>query len=187
MIPFSGNTTLLPEETTSYELGTEWAKKKGNASLVFFKRKEDPKIIYDLNTFAYANAPSNIVYQGAEFSYANQLFSALDFKVNYTFTELKEGTLFRLPKHAVNSSLTIDLGKNDSMGLIYAFRGKRQEVNQLQLSAYSLVDLSYAKECYNKELAITLWVTNLLDTDYRELNGFTTKGRNFRLGITYQL
>ena len=185
--PFSGNAALLPEETTSYELGTEWAKKKGNASLVFFKRKEDPKIIYDLNTFAYANAPSNIVYQGAEFSYANQLFSALDFKVNYTFTELKEGTLFRLPKHAVNSSLTIDLGKNDSMGLIYAFRGKRQEVNQLQLSAYSLVDLRYAKECYNKELVITLWVTNLLDTDYRELNGFTTKGRNFRLGITYQL
>ena len=155
--------------------------------MVFFKRKEDPKIIYDLNTYAYANASSNIVYQGAEFSYADQFFSALDFKVNYTFTELKEGILFRLPKHAVNSSLSIDVGKNDSMGLIYTFRGKRQEVNQFQLAAYSLVDLRYAKECYNKELAITFWITNLLDTDYRELNGFTTKGRNFRIGITYQL
>ena len=183
---FSGNADLLPEETLSYELGAEWAKEKGNGSLVFFKRKEDPKIIYDMNTYAYANAVSNVVYQGVEFTYVKQLTSALDFQLNYTFTELKEGKLFRLPKHAINSTLTMYLGENDNMGFVYAYRGKREEVNQLELAAYSLMDLRYAKEFYENKLTASLWITNLLDTDFTELNGFTTKGRNFRLGLTYQ-
>ena len=183
---FSGNADLLPEETLSYELGAEWAKEKGNGSLVFFKRKEDPKIIYDMNTYAYTNAVSNVVYQGVEFTYVKQLTSALDFQLNYTFTELKEGKLLRLPKHAINSTLTMYLGENDNMGFVYAYRGKREEFNQLELAAYSLIDLRYAKEFYENKLTASLWITNLLDTDFTELNGFTTKGRNFRLGLTYQ-
>lgn len=183
---YSGNATLLPEETTSLEVGTEWVKGAGNASLVFFQRKEDPKIIYDMSTYAYANAPSDIVYRGAEFAYANELFGVLDFQLNYTFTELKEGTLFRLPKHAVNSTINMDIAETDNIGLVYAYRGKREEVNQLELDAYSLIDLRYAKTFLGDKLVAALWLTNLLDKDYTELNGFSTKGRNFRLGITYQ-
>ena len=154
--------------------------------MVFFKRKEDPKIIYDMNTYAYTNAVSNVVYQGVEFTYVKQLTSALDFQLNYTFTELKEGKLLRLPKHAINSTLTMYSGENDNMGFVYAYRGKREEVNQLELAAYSLIDLRYAKEFYENKMTASLWITNLLDTDFTELNGFTTKGRNFRLGLTYQ-
>ena len=183
---YSGNDTLLPEETTSLELGVEWVKAEGNASFVFFQRKEDPKIIYDMATYAYANAPSDISYRGAEFAYANELFGFLDFHLNYTFTALKEGTLYRLPKHAINSTINIDIAETSNLGLVYAYRGKRMEVNQIALNAYSLIDFRYARKFYGEKLTASLWLTNLLDKDYVELTGFSTKGRNFRVGITYQ-
>ena len=66
--------------------------------LVYFQRQEDPKIVYDFTTYAYANAPSDVVFQGVEFSYANQVYDAVDLRLNYTFTELKEGDLFGLTK-----------------------------------------------------------------------------------------
>ena len=80
----------------------------------------------------------------------------------------------------------MDIAETDNIGLVYAYRGKREEVNQLELDAYSLIDLRYAKTFLGDKLVAALWLTNLLDKDYTELNGFSTKGRNFRLGITYQ-
>ena len=183
---YSGNAALAPEESASLELGLTWVKEDGSATLAFFQRTEDPKIVYDFVTYAYANAPSDIKYQGIELSYSNRLFEMIDFNLNYTFTELKNGALVRLPKHAVNSSLNYAFKDESNLGLYYAYRGERQAVDTSLLEAYSLIDLRYAKAFYDEKLTASVWVSNIFDTDYVEITNFTTKGRNVRLGVAYQ-
>ena len=183
---YSGNADLAPEESQSLELGLTWVKEDGQATFAFFQRTEDPKIVYDFATYAYANAPSNIKYQGLELSYANRLFEILDFNLNYTFTQLESGDLVRLPKHAVNSNLNYVLKDQSSLGMFYTYRGERQAVDLSTLEAYSLIDLRYAKSFYNEKLTASVWLSNILDTEFVEINNFTTKGRNFRIGLAYQ-
>ena len=183
---YSGNAALAPEESASLELGLTWVKEDGRATLAFFQRTEDPKIVYDFVTYAYANAPSDIKYQGIELSYSNRLFKMIDFNLNYTFTELKNGALVRLPKHAVNSSLNYAFKDESNLGLYYAYRGERQAVDTSLLEAYSLIDLRYAKAFYDEKLTASVWVSNIFDIDYVEITNFTTKGRNVRLGVAYQ-
>lgn len=184
---YSGNADLMPEESASLELGFTWVKEDGRATLALFQRTEDPKIVYDFSTYAYANAPSDIKYQGVELSYTNRLFEEFDFNLNYTFTELKNGALIRLPKHAVNSSLNYAFKDESNLGLYYAYRGERQAVDTSLLEAYSLIDLRYAKAFYDEKLTASIWVSNIFDTDYIEITDFTTRGRNFRIGLSYQL
>jgi len=184
---YSGNADLMPEESASLELGLTWVKEDGRTTLALFQRTEDPKIVYDFSTYAYANAPSDIKYQGVELSYIHRLFEELDFNLNYTFTELKNGGLIRLPKHAVDSSLNYAFKDESNLGLYYAYRGKRQAVDLSSLDAYGLIDLRYAKTFHNDKLTASIWLSNILDTDYIEITNFTTRGRNFRFGLSYQL
>ena len=183
---YSGNTDLAPEESQSLELGLTWVKDDGRATVALFQRTEDPKIVYDFTTYAYANAPSNIKYQGLELSYANRLYDILDFNLNYTFTQLKNGDLVRLPKHAINSNLNYTLKDQSNLGVFYTYRGERQAVDLSTLDAYSLIDLRYAKSFYNKKLTASVWLSNILDTEFVEITNFTTKGRNLRIGLSYQ-
>ena len=182
---YSGNADLAPEETRSIELGAVFELDDANASLVYFQRQEDPKIVYDFTTYAYANAPSDVVFQGVEFSYANQVYDAVDLRLNYTFTELKEGDLLRLPKHSLNAQLGIPLSASEGLNAVFTHRGERQAVDTSLLDAYNIVDLSYAKTFGEGNLTARFWVSNLFDTEYVEIANFTTKGRNFRLGLNY--
>ena len=183
---YSGNADLAPEESQSFELGLTWVKEYGLATLAFFQRTEDPKIVYDFATYAYANAPSDIKYQGLELSYNNRLFEIVDFYLNYTFTQLINGDLIRLPKHAVNTNLNYTLKDQSSLGVFYTYRGERQAVDSSTLEAYSLIDLRYAKSFSNEKLTASVWLSNILDTEFVEITNFTTKGRNFRIGLAYQ-
>lgn len=181
---YSGNINLLPEESKSIEFGSEWVKNEASTSLVFFQRKEDPKIVYDFTLYTYANSPSNVVYQGIEYQYVNQLFDHLNFRLNYTFTELKSGTLARLPKHSLNAQLSRTLNSSSIVDLIYAYRSKRQAIDLTELNPYSLVDIRYEKE-FSPKFKTSIWINNLFDTEYVEIQNYTTLGRNFRLGINY--
>lgn len=182
---YSGNADLAPEETRSIELGAVFELDDANASLVYFQRQEDPKIVYDFTTYAYANAPSDVVFQGVEFSYANQVYDAVDLRLNYTFTELKEGNLLRLPKHSLNAQVGIPLSASEGLNAVFTHRGERQAVDTSLLDAYNIVDLSYAKTFGEGGVTARFWVSNLFDAEYVEIANFTTKGRNFRLGLNY--
>jgi vitamin B12 transporter len=183
---YSGNADLAPEESQSLELGLTWVKEDGHATIAFFQRTEDPKIIYDFTTYTYANAPSNIKFQGLELSYNNRLFEILDFNLNYTFTQLKNGDLVRLPKHAVNSNFNYTLKDHSNLGVFYTYRGERQAIDLSTLDSYSLIDFRYAKSFYNDKITASVWLNNILDTEFIEITNFTTKGRNLRVGLAYK-
>ena len=95
---YSGNLDLKPEENTTLELGAEWnSGTQARASLVFFKRTEDPTLIYDFTTYRYGNSEERVTYSGIEFEYQNKLFDVVDLRMNYTYNETELGILFTYP------------------------------------------------------------------------------------------
>jgi len=186
---YSGNENLLPEESISKEIGIETINKKRNLSIVFFERKENPKIIYeyDFSTFTggYINTPSDLIFRGIEIDYSKVFFDKMDFNFNYTFNELKKGTLQRLPKHSFNESITYNLKRNRQLSFIYRYRGKREAMGGSEiLNPYGLMDtrFSFTKNKIN----FNFWVNNLFNKEYVEILNYSSKGRNLRLGITYE-
>jgi vitamin B12 transporter len=186
--PYSGNKVLLPEESTSKEIGIEIINQIRNLSIVFFEREENPKIIYEYDfstsTGGYTNSASELIFRGVEIDYSKKLLKKIDFNFNYTFNELKKGTLQRLPKHIFNESITYNLKNNKNLSFIYRFRGKREALGGSEiLNSYGLMDIRYS---FTKgKINFNFWVNNLLNKEYVEILNYSSKGRNLRFGISY--
>ena len=187
--PYSGNKDLLPEESISKEIGIEMINQKKNLSIVFFEREENPKIIYeyDFSTFTggYINSPSDLIFRGVEIDYSNKILKKTDFNFNYTFNELKRGTLQRLPKHSFNESITYYLKNKKQLSFIYRYRGKREALGGTEiLNSYGLMDLRYS---FSKDkMKFNFWINNIFNKDYVEILNYSSKGRNLRFGISYE-
>ena len=187
--PYSGNKDLLPEESISKEIGIEMINQKRNLSIVFFERDENPKIIYeyDFSTFTggYNNSPSDLIFRGVEIDYSKKILKKTDFNFNYTFNELKKGTLQRLPKHSFNESITYNLKKNKQLSFIYRYRGKREALGGTEiLNSYGLTDLRYSFVKY--KINFNFWINNIFNKEYVEILNYSSKGRNLRFGISYE-
>ena len=187
--PYSGNKELLPEESISKEIGIEINNQKRNISMVFFEREENPKIIYeyDFSTFlgGYINSPSDLTFRGVEIVFSKKFFNKMDFNFNYTFNELKSGTLQRLPKHTFNESITYYLKNNKQLSFIYRYRGKREALGGTEiLNSYGLMDLRYS---FSKDkVKFNFWINNIFNKNYVEILNYSSKGRNLRFGISYE-
>ncbi len=100
---FGANPDLEPEENRTIEGGLEFSNKKGfRVNGLYFTRKEENTIIY---TTGYQNATTDATINGVELEAEINIIKNLSFNANYTFTELKEGTRLRMPKHKVNGGL----------------------------------------------------------------------------------
>ena len=187
---FGANPDLRPEENKTLEAGFEFNDGKGfRASTVFFNRKEENTIIY---TTAYENAITNATVQGSEFEFETSFIKNLDFSVNLTYLEVKDGERLRVPNYKANASLGYDFSKTTYASLNYQFVGSRTDTNfstflNQELSSYSLIDLYFSHKIIKNKLTLFANVTNVLNEDYFEILGYTTKGRNVSLGLNLKL
>lgn len=183
---FGANPDLEPEENKTIEGGLEFNTKKGfRINGVYFNRKEENTIIY---TTGYENASTDATVHGFELEAQVDIVDDLSISTNYTFTELKDGVRLRVPKHKANASLGYDFCKSTFASLNYQFVGSRTDTNfstftDEELSAYSLIDLYFSYKLINNKLKLFATVNNLLNEDYFEILGYTTKGRNVSLGL----
>ena len=181
---YSGNLDLKPEENTTLELGAEWnSRTQARASLVFFKRTEDPTLIYDLTTFRYGNSEERVAYSGIEFEYQNKLFDVVDLRMNYTYNETELGSLINLPKHAFGTVIDYDLSSATHLNTSIQHTGSRVGLSSAPLDAYTLVDAKVSHQFKNQKLSAFFILANIFDADYIEIENYSTQGRNFRLGI----
>ena len=153
------------------------------ASLVFFKRTEDPTLIYDFATFRYGNSEERVTYSGIEFEYQNKLFDVVDLRMNYTYNETELGNLINLPKHAFGAVLDYDLSPATHLNTSIQHTGSRVGLSSAPLDAYTLVDAKVSHRFKNQKLSAFFILANIFDADYIEIENFSTQGRNFRLGI----
>jgi len=193
-----GNTELTPEESSSWEIGFEFAEVKGvQLSLTYFDRSDfDPIIFFtDPDTFAsyYVNDKgAQYDFNGFEFDSSVDLGEALSFGLSYTHTNLDEEKSNYTPKDVLRFQASYLLGKS-RFSLIYQYNGERfvedfrtWPAEIVSLDAYNLVDLNYSLT-FNDYLNLNLSVNNLLNEDYQERLGYSTLGRNFMLGINVRL
>ncbi|WJJ97912.1 TonB-dependent receptor plug domain-containing protein [Algibacter luteus] len=187
---FGANPDLQPEENITIEGGLEFNTKNGfRVNGVYFNRNEKHTIIY---TTAYENATTDATVHGLEVEAEIDLIENLSVSTNYTFTEVKDGVRLRIPKHKANASLGYNFSEKSFASLNYQFVGSRTDLNfstfvNEDLSSYSLVDLYYSHKLIHNKLKLFATVTNLLNEDYFEILGYTTKGRNVSLGLNLNL
>ena len=193
-----GNTELEAEENKTMEAGIELNLSKSfKFNGLFFNRLKENTVLFTLidpDNFVsqYTNALEEVTAQGLEFEVTGELVNGLRLNVNYTFTELKEGNRVRLPKHRANGSLSYNISRHTIVALNYQYVGSRMDTDfslfeDIELDAFSLIDLNFSHRFRNDKVKIFANITNLFNEDYEEIIGYTTRGRNFSLGLNLSL
>lgn len=189
---FGGNPDLEPEENTTLEGGVEFKLDQTfRISTVYFDRNETNAIGYDAN-FMSINVADEIDANGVEVEATWLPWSKLSVNANYTFTERKGDNAIRIPKHKANVSLWYQFCASTDASLTYAYTGERFDTDfatytDIALEPFSLLNFSIRHELIKNKLNVFVNADNLLNEDYRELLGFTTRGRNFRVGLNLNL
>jgi len=189
--PFGPNSDLQPETNRTASIGLELVKNNTTEyTLSFYSRSETNRMIYalidaDTYSYQYLNTDEEFKAKGLEFFIRQVLSKQLNSTLNYTFTELDREVL-RLPKHKVNIQLQATINAQSTASLNYHYVSSRLDTDfstfeNKSLDAYGLFDLSYSK-ALSEKARISLGLTNILNTEFVEIIGFATQGRNLSLG-----
>ncbi len=192
--PFGANPDLEPETNITLEAGAELKlSNKTRFNAVFFERTEKDFIdfvIIDFNTFQgeYQNVSDEFTVNGVEVELSSKILKDLGFTANYTFTERNDKVALRIPKHKVNASLDYTVNAKTFIGLNYQFIDKRVDTDfatfeNKTLGSFSLIDVLFSRELIQNRLKLSTSISNIFNEKYTEVIGFTTKGRNYKLGL----
>ena len=186
---YSGNQTLKPETNQSLEFGGSlFFPNGGQFQLVYFSRDHQNFVDYDMTTFRYTNAPRDFGVYGTEFLCSYPLTDRLLLQTNYTYTQHEEGEGLRIPKHKVNTSFRQQLNSNTQLLTSIQFVGDRDDkVGQdlVVLSSYWLLDFRISHQLSQPGVSLFGSIENVFDANYEEVSGYTTRGRNLSVGVSY--
>ena len=192
-----GNETLTPEESLNYEAGFSlYLSEKIELNAIYFQREETSPIGFDfsLGDFGgYANLAESRTVDGYETDIkwiANNQFS-LALNYAHAASDL-ESTFYRIPKDKFGLTLNFDPTKNTNISAKYNYTSARMvqdwstfPATILDLDSYSVIDFFIQQKVLNDNLRVYGAVNNLLNSDFVGVLGFTTRGRNFNVGLTY--
>lgn len=186
-----GNPDLNPQESTTYELGAELKKDKFTVNAVYFNRDVTNLIVFDPVLFILVNSGDTAI-NGVEVNASFDVNDDFTLNGNYTHTN-NDDVAIRIPKSKVNFNATYQLSQKTNFSLDYQYVSDRDDTDfrdflnaqDVTLDAYSLLDLSATHELVNG-FTVFANVTNILNDDYQEIFGFSTRGRNYKLGFRYQ-
>jgi vitamin B12 transporter len=193
-----GNLALTPEKNNTIELGFEkdLLNKKIEFNTVCFYREENNSIGFytDPVTFSsnYVNIDGTYHAKGIESMVNFIVTNKLKLKGNYTFTEVEEPLKRLIPKHKANVSLDYDFSEKASFNLSYQyvdfrkdifFDGGTYETFPIQLDSYQLVNAITNFKIIKNRFSLFASVNNILNVNFTENIGYSTRGRNFKLGV----
>lgn len=198
--PTYGNLDLQPEENTTIEVGAEMRiKDKATFSIVYFNREEKNFIDFiDLGGFVYQykNVEEQFTASGVEFTANYKFTSKLTLNANATYTKVADDLNLRIPELKANARLDYQICDVTFLSLSYQFNDDRRDTvfnndtfmnDDITLKSFSLLDVYISHKLVKNKLTVFANLTNLLNEEYIELFGYSTKGRNVNLGITLRL
>ncbi len=195
-----GDLELTPEKDATIEAGleTNLLSDKLTISAVAFHREEKEAIGFDLMTYKYFNVKGINVAKGVEAMVSYAVNSKIKFDANYTFTELEKRSRILNPKHKVNASLDVQATERLGFNVAYQFVADRAfeytvylpptwapELKEETLLNYQLVNANVRYDLIKNRLNIFAAADNILNKDFVETRGFSTRGRNFRIGFNF--
>jgi vitamin B12 transporter len=194
---FSGNIDLNPESNKTIEAGFEYSYKDWfSIDAVYFDRKETDAIIFDNTTFKYANGSSNA--NGFEVNSKIVPSEFLTLNASYTFVDRDSFEDFNdyIPKHKFVTTLEVEPFDNSFVSLTYRSVGERTIFDRygsfgaagvdVILPNYQVIDLMANYKLLEDTVTFFAAVTNVLDEDYDDILGFSTRGRNYKIGVRLQ-
>lgn len=183
-----GNVDLEPQESLTYEAGIESKINEFLFNFTYFKREVENIIGYSTTLSKIINqgkAKINGVEIGVKYNFQNNF----SFDANYTYTDHNNNAI-RIPKNKVNANFTYRLKEKTNFLVSYRFNDSRGDTyfkpdfstENVTLNAFSIIDFS-SNHQLNENLKLFASVTNIFDTEFEEIIGFTTLGRNYNLGL----
>ncbi len=194
---FGGNIDLNPESNKTLEIGfdvnyQDWLK----VDAVYFNRSEDDAIIYDNSTFKYANGSSDA--NGFEVNSSITPTDYLKLNLSYTFVDKKDIEDFNdyIPKNKIVAGIDLTAIQNAFFNLTYRNVSERTIYDRygsfgaagidVILPSYQVLDFSTNYKLLDETVIIFAAVTNILDEDYDDVLGYSTRGRNYKVGVRLQ-
>ena len=198
--PTYGNADLKPEENSTIEVGAELnIKDKATVSVVYFTRDEKNFIDFvDLGgfVFQYNNVDESFTASGIEFTANYKFTKSLVLNANATYTKVEDDLSLRIPELKANARLDYQVCDKTFMSVSYQFNGDRTDAvynsttfmnDEITMKSYSLLDFYVSHKIAKNKVTLFANVTNLLNEEYVELFGYSTKGRNINVGFNLSL
>ena len=198
--PTYGNADLKPEENSTIEVGAELnIKDKATVSVVYFTRDEKNFIDFvDLGgfVFQYNNVDESFTASGIEFTANYKFTKSLVLNANATYTKVEDDLSLRIPELKANARLDYQLCDKTFMSVSYQFNDDRTDAvynsttfmnDEITMKSYSLLDFYVSHKIAKNKVTLFANVTNLLNEEYVELFGYSTKGRNINVGFNLSL
>ena len=175
---------LKPEKDFTIEAGIEWSISKAiQMNAVYFYREETNKIGYDFNTFQTINDEGTFIAKGIEVEGRYQPTKNVSFNLNYGFIEREQSLLLKIPKHKASINMSYYLNENTQMTINGNFVDVTKDFGGISLPSYKLVGVFFNHKIINDRLTIFASVTNIFNQNYQEIAGFSTRGRNYKVGL----
>ena len=181
---FGANPSLSPEENRTIETGTEFTFNKNlRVSGLFFNREEKNTVLWVDG--GYQNAADLLHARGVELELNASFLENVSIQTNYTFVEYKEDLARRIPKHKVNFKVGYEITYFTYASLSYQYTHEIFE-NSFSplLDSFNLFNLYFSHQPWEKKIKFFGGIDNLLNQKFEEIPGYTTKGRNVRVGFT---
>uniref|UniRef100_UPI0037537282 TonB-dependent receptor domain-containing protein n=1 Tax=Flavobacterium sp. TaxID=239 RepID=UPI0037537282 len=190
------------EKNSTIETGFEvnLLDKKLNFNAVGFYREQNNTIgfYFDNMTFVgqYVTIEGVNKAKGVETELSYAVNSKVKLNTNYTFTQVDEALDRLIPKHKINASLDFQASKKLFLNANYQYVDARKDaffdgttfaVANVNLSSYRLFNGLIKYELVKNRLTIFGAATNIFNEDFVENIGYSTRGRNFRLGLNINL
>lgn len=185
---YAGNPDLDPERSRTAELGAEWRLDDANRlGLRAFSTRVHDLIDFSGGSSFQAINIDRAAIDGAELSY---VWRAGAWSLNNNATlqnprDLDTSTqLLRRPKQKLNSILERALGERASAGVEFVASGKREDVGNVTLPGYTLVNLR-ASYALATTWRVGLRLENVFDRDYELAHGYNTPGRSAYVEVVW--
>src|ERR1051326_2254649 len=193
-----GTPNLRPEQSFSWEVGAE----RGPVTVTYFNQRFRDLVEYSPtpvgpDSVNYFNVGAAVA-DGIEASAVYSLTRAIVFSLNYTFLHTrveKSGTpsdpnalfvpgkpLVRRPVHVLAPELTASLGDRAHVTVGLVWVGKRDDVGAQRVTLDPYTRLNASAEYALGHVVLTGTITNALNDQSQEINGFRPLGRVVMLG-----
>ncbi|ESU19728.1 tonB-dependent receptor [Flavobacterium cauense R2A-7] len=193
-----GNLKLTPEENATAEVGFETTllNKKVTLNAVAFHREEKNSIGFYTDTTTwesyYINVEGKYNAKGVESAVSYSVTDKLKVNANYTFTQPEEKLSRLISKHKGNASVDFHASSRLFLNLNYQYVDDRKDAYfdggtfatvPVKLDAYQLVNFTVKHELIKNRMSVFGTATNIFNEDFVETVGYSTRGRNFKIGL----
>ena len=186
---YSGNSNLEPEESSTTEFGIELFISTGaRTSIQIFNRKQNPSIIYNFETYKYENSTDDIEFTGIEIDYENRVLEKFNIMSSFSHIYSNKGDLRYIPKNSFKMSSDFIINNKSNITLTMKNNSSSLRLDQNSYNkGYFILDVKYNYLFDIKNVNLFFWITNLFNKEYIEIENYSTKGRNFRVGININI